>query len=284
MINANNWKSADDNAVKSRMFHLRLLAAMVPLLFAATFSTNAQSSASGSMDLDSLSLTPIAGTISWSSLGWSLGTVSTTLNSDGAFDQNFDFETSPGSATASASVPYASAGASATATSLDTSSISGHAGGSVLIPAGLNEAASVSGGFGNFGSLETTFTLSQATSVSLSAVITAAQAMQTDAGGQVLEDEVTFNLNVDGTNTLFYDNPLTLGPSAFFSTGANPTLSDSLNLGAGAHDLYIEVDDEQQVLETPDHGQTFLLLLGAWSSLAMVKAFCGRGSSSEQRV
>jgi len=264
--------------MKRKLIHSWLLATTVLLIGAASFSAQAQSSASGSLQLSSVSVSPLAGTISgWT--GWTLGAVSTSLNSDGAFSQNFDFEFPPPitTATASSSVPYASASDTATALSTDASSLSGQASGSVLIPRGLNESASVSGGSGNFSSFDAQFTLSQSTTVTFGAIIAAAQAMQTDAGGQVLEDEVTFNLNVDGSSVLVYDNALTLGPSGFLSTSASPTLSSGISLTSGSHDLYIELDDEQEVLEmpAPDGGRTVLLLLAALGSLAAVGAGCG---------
>jgi hypothetical protein len=271
--------------MKPKTIHLNLLVTAVLVIGTASFRAQAQSSASGSLDLDSLSVTPASGTISgWT--GWSLGAVSTTLNSDGGFGQNYDYESSPTTtATTSASVSYATASTTATANSLDTSSISGNASGAVLIPSGINEEGVVSGGYGNFASLETQFTLSQSSSVSFGAIIAAAQALQTDAGGQVLENELTFNLNVDGNSVLFYDNPLTLGPSASLTTGTVPgySLSDSVSLTAGSHDLYIELDSEQDVLETavPEPSTYVLLLItfGAglgWKRRA-VGAICGRG-------
>jgi hypothetical protein len=188
------------------------------------------------------------------------------LNSDGGFNQNFDFESSPTTtATTSASVAYATASTTATANSLDTTSISGNASGAVNIPGGINEEGVVSGGYGNFASLETQFTLSQDSLVSFGAIIDAAQTLQTDAGGQVLENELIFNLNVDGNGVLLYDSPLTLGPSAYLATGTGPdyALNNSVDLTAGQHDLYIELDGEQDVLETtvPEQPSTCLLLL-----------------------
>jgi hypothetical protein len=248
-----------DALMKTKIFRLKLMATAMLVIAAASFPAQAQSSASGSLDLDSLTITPVSGTISgWT--GWSLNALSTTLNSGGGFSQNFDFESSPTvTATTSALVAYASASTTATATSLDNSGISGNASGSILIPGGINESASVSGGNGNYGSLEASFTLS------------AAQAMQTDAGGQVLENELTLNLNVDGTPVVFYDNPLTLGPSSTYSSSLTDQPYDgTVALAAGSHDLYIELDDEQQVLETvvPEPSTCLLLLMTLGAGLA----------------
>jgi hypothetical protein len=260
-----------DALMKTKIFRLKLMATAMLVIAAASFPAQAQSSASGSLDLDSLTITPVSGTISgWT--GWSLNALSTTLNSDGGFSQNFDFESSPTvTATTSALVAYASASTTATATSLDNSGISGNASGSILIPGGINESASVSGGNGNYGSLEASFTLSAASSVSFDAIISAAQAMQTDAGGQVLENELTLNLNVDGTPVVFYDNPLTLGPSSTYSSSLTDQPYDgTVALAAGSHDLYIELDDEQQVLETvvPEPSTCLLLLMTLGAGLA----------------
>jgi hypothetical protein len=216
------------------------------------------------LDLNSLSVTPETGTISaWS--GWSLSAVSTSVNSSGGFNQNSDFENSPTlTAAASSGVAYASASDFATATGTGTSGVSGNASGAVLIPGGINESAAVSSGYGNYASLDAQLTLSQNTSVSFGALLTAAQSMETDAGGQVLENELIFNLNVDGSPVLFYDNPLTLGPSSFSSSGPTDlSYSDSVSLSAGPHNLYIELDDEQQVLEVAPvpEPSTYLLLV-----------------------
>ena len=276
--------------MKPKTFHVRLLEMVMLSMGMASFYASAQSSSSGSLTLDSLSISASSGTISgWT--GWSLGAVATTLNSDGEFAQNYDFESSPTlTATTASGVTYAAASATATANSLDTSSISGNAAGSITIPGGINESANVSGGYGNFASLETQFTLSQDASVSLGAVISTAQAMTTDAGGQVLENELIFNLNVDGNPVLLFDNPLTQGPSAMSETGTGPdgsTLDSSVDLTAGSHDLYIELDSEQQVLETavpePSTYILFLITFGAglaWKRQAF-RGLCGTGSSSE---
>ena len=228
----------------------------------ATLAAKGQSSATGSINLNSLSVNPATGNIVWT--GWTLNALATTLNSDGAFSQNFDFgESNPGTATAPASVPYAISSVSATAISMDNSSISGQASGAVSIPGGINESASVSGGYGNYASLDNSFTLSQSTQVTFNLGISATQGLTTDAGGQVLEDEVVANLNVNGNPLLFYDNNLTLGPDATLDTGTvTPTLNGSLALGPGTYDLYLELDDEQQVLETtPEPAEVHILMV-----------------------
>jgi hypothetical protein len=122
--------------------------------------------------------------------------------------------------------------------------------------------------------------------VSFDAIVTAAQAMQTDAGGQVLENELVFNLNVDGSPVLFYDNALTLGPSSTSTSG--PTIqpyNNSVLLTAGSHDLFIQLDDEQRVLETVSEPSTCLFLLitlgaGFVWKLPAARAICGLGSPS----
>jgi hypothetical protein len=147
----------------------------------------------------------------------------------------------------------------------------------VSIPAFLNESASVSGGYGNFSSLTTQFSISGAAggsdSVSFGALLSAAQDLMTDAGGQVLEDEVIFNLLVNGTPVLFYDSPLTLGPSSTLSRSASPSLNGSMDLSTDpsvTNTLYIEVDAEDQVVEveTPDGGGSALMLLAVLGILA----------------
>ena len=245
----------------------------VAVLCAAALTAKAQSSATGSISLNSLSVTPAAGNISWS--GWTLNALATTLNSDGEFSQNYDFGVNnPGTATTSASVTYASSSVSAMANSLDGSSISGQASGTVSIPGGINESASVSGGYGNFASLDNSFTLSQATQVTFNLGISATQGLMTDAGGQVLEDEVVANLNVDGSPLLFYDNALTLGPDATLDTGTvTPTLNGSLALGPGTYDLYLELFDEQQGLETTPEPADLQVMLICAVGLGMRRAW-----------
>jgi hypothetical protein len=271
--------------MQTRTISFRWLAATVSVLGAACFSVQADSSASGDIALDSLSVTPSSGTISWS--GWNLDALSTTLNSDGAFSQNYDFNESL-FAGASAGVPYASASTFAEAPAVGTDGIYGYATGNIVLP-DINESANVSGGYGNFASFEAFFTLSQATTVSLSTGIVSSQASATDSGGQVLENEVIFALDVDSppSPTLSYDNKLPyLGPNSSAFEGGLQTLTGSLTLAAGPHDLYIELDDEQQVVETtaPDYANTFLLLLAAVGSLAAARVMGGRSSWAEQRI
>jgi len=247
--------------MRHKLVQVNRLAVMAIMLCVAE-TAMAQTSASGSIDVNSLTVTPASGTIIWS--GWTMNALSTTLNSDGAFNQNSQFSVNnPGTATASASVPYASANVSATANSMDVSSIGGHAGGSVSLPNGVSKSAAVSGGFGNYASFDNSFTLSQSTTVAFNLVASATQSLETDAGGQVLADEVILNLNVNGNSTLFYDNNLTLGPSSQFDTGTvSPTLSGSLSLAAGSYDLYLELDNEDLAVEaTPEPSNLHAMLL-----------------------
>lgn len=252
----------------------RLLGIMASsLLCIASLSVHAQSSSSGTLDLNSLTVTPQSGTIDWNNAGWSLGSITSVANSDGGSDQESSFDNP--TATSTATTAYATGTSTATAPGLDVSGLSGNASGSISIPGGINEAAIVSGGFGNFASFETQFTNSMDTSVTISAMLTAAQTMMTDAGGQVLNNELIFDLNVDGNNVLFYDNPLVLGSSASSESGPSPIpLSDVINLSAGEHDVFVFVDSEQQVLETsavPEPGTmlTGILLLLPFGSRAL---------------
>jgi len=229
---------------------------------------SAATTASGSLDLTSFSLTPSSGSLQFQS-PWSLSAVATVLNSDGAFNQGLDFS-EPASASASASGPYATANTFANYPAAGGSF--GHADGNITIPSGVVESAAVSGGFGNFSALDVFFAITGASdpsvSVSISAALVSQLVSMADASGEVLHNDAIFNLDVDGSPVLSFSDSAAVGANGLVSRSQTPSLTDSLDLSTGAsHELYIELDFESQVATVPESGGTWMLFLIGLGSL-----------------
>jgi hypothetical protein len=224
----------------------------------------ADTTASGSLDLSSISAASDSGSISWDGT-WSLNAIASANNSLGELDSPTDFGESL-TATASAAVTWASSNVSATASG--PSSVVGHVDGSVDLPGATATAASV-GDEGNNVTLETTFSLDGTSSanVTFGAAINSLLQGAADANGQVLDDETVVNLQVDGSPVLFFDDSQTLNPGQTLYDLQTPTLTDTVNLASGSHDLFIELDTEQQALEVIPEMPNVTLLLGGTALL-----------------
>jgi hypothetical protein len=209
-----------------------------------------QTFASGSLDLNSLSVSvPDPFSISWSG-SWTLNTLNSVFSTDGGVGVNFDTGTS--SASSSASVLYASAHSSAAAPGATPSGLSGHVDGNVTLPGGFDQLATV-GDSGNFASLQTTFTLVGGPAmVTFDAAITSILNAKADPTGAVLHSDTIFNVVVDGTPVITFSDLITAQPGEFKNSLQNPSFNQSVSLDAGQHNLFIELDTEQQALTAPD--------------------------------
>jgi len=242
------------------------------ILSAAPVITHAQTTASGSLDLNAFSATPTSGSIAWSG-AWSLRALSSVFSTDGGAAA--DFQTGATAASAAASVIYASAHSSASAPNFDPSALLGHVDGLVNLPSGVNQLGTV-GDSGNFSSFQTSFTISGApTEVAFGASLTSLLMASADLSGMVLRSDVIFNVLVDGAPVLSFSDLISANPGESVSSAQNPNLTGSLSLQPGVHDLYIEIDAEQQAITVPDPGSTCAMLLVSFAAVAFVRKKCG---------
>lgn len=225
------------------------------------FSARAQTTATGSLDLQSLSVNGSG--VSWSG-AWSLTSYTFAASTDGGIDQE----------TASASVLYASATSSGLAPNPDVTDLAGSVQGAVTLPGGFNEF-----GFTTAQStLETSFTTAGGPqSLSFSAAIASSLSAIADLSGNVLYSDDSFILNVDYEPVLFFSDSLSATPGQSVTDIQGPLLTNAVSLNDGTHDLFIELDTEQSAYTTPvpDEAGTLVLLLLGLGVLAAAARWAG---------
>lgn len=262
--------------IAMRRFPVALAQFVATLFLTLPSLVSAQATAFGSLDLDSISATPTSGSINWSG-AWTLDAVSSANNSLGEISDGLDFGESS-SAAASSSVTYASGNTSAG--SPGPAAASAHVDGTVNLPAGNIEAAV--GSFGNNVTLETQFSLEGTAdaNVTFSALIQSLLSGSTGLGGQILHDKTIFNFNVDSNPVLFFDDPQTAGPGSSFSDTENLTLSSTIDISSGWHDLFIELDTEQEAITTsvPETPSALVWVEAAGLLFAFRRRWSGRKS------
>jgi len=213
--------------------------------------SSATAIANSSMQLQSLTITPASGSIIFSPTAQSFAQAQNSL---GQLVSNFD---SGASATSSASVIWANANGSADSTS-ETASNSAN----VNIPNVVGAASSV----GRGALFDTAFSITGASgpvSVQFAAMLPYSQSLMTDIYGVQATSEVIFDLNVNGTDVLFFDSPLAIGPSTSLAMSGSPTLTNFMTLTAGqTYDVYLEIDSESSGINTTPEPATLTLLLG----------------------
>lgn len=231
--------------------------ALAGLAFVPTLA-HAGASASGSLGLSTLTATASSGTIAWSGT-WSISSFASASNSFGELAFDFSFDAS--SASASAAVTYASGHASGSVQGpgAPTANVNG----SLALPGGFEASASV---YPASTTLDTTFSItgtSGIVDVSFSALLSSALASSAGLDGEVLQNDVIFNLNVDGNNVLSYFDQAVVGPGAALSLTSAPALSGTISLDAtAAHSLVLSLEHDPLIHTTsvPDGTPTGLLL------------------------
>jgi hypothetical protein len=225
--------------------------------------------ASGQLDLEGISLTPSSGSISWS--GWALNSYSSSADSSGASDM-MGPQSGSTATSASAAVPYATTSTSAGVSG--SSALSGQISGAVALPSGPSASATV-GNAGNYSSWENQqFSIVGASglvSVSVSAMLQSSLAAFTDSMGSVLENDVIFNLNIDGQNVLTFYDSLTAGPDQNLShplSSSDPAGSITLD-SSMTHDIFVSIDDEQEAVTVPEQTSSLVLLLVGIGALGL---------------
>jgi hypothetical protein len=225
--------------------------ALLLVLAAAPGDSCATAIASTSLQMQSLTIAPASGTIMFSPTAQSFAQAQNSL---GRLVQNFD---SGVTASSSAAVIWADANGSADSISQTASSSA-----NVNIPNVSGAASSV----GRGALFDTAFSItgtSGPVSVQFSATIPYSQSLMTDGFGVQATSEVIFALTVDDSVVLFFDSPLSIGPSTSLAVSGSPTLTNSMTLTAGqTYDLYMEVDSESSGINTIPEPATLLLLLG----------------------
>jgi hypothetical protein len=234
---------------------------LVALVLAPLFLTpraNATAIAVGSLQLQSLAITPVSGSVMFSPTADAFAQAQNSLG-EGAYIYSTD------GTLASAAVTWANASGVASA---NGSSYSGSVGAGVDIPGEIDAAALSEEGHADL--IDYSFALSNAGSVTFSAILVPSQSLTTDANGIQASSEVTFSLslysNTGGTvasNLLYFDSLLSVGPSgSLLMSPVQTPISNSVSLDAGSYSAYLSLDAEASAVNTVPEPSTFALLLG----------------------
>jgi hypothetical protein len=227
--------------MKSKMFVCALGVAICPAMYGTTSYT--------SLSLNSLTITPSLGTDSGSVeiLPGVYGPVfAGVYDSLGELDTEFNFNID-GPASISAAVSLASASAAADGSLLTASAVS-----AVNIPDITANAATDPDSnaqlSGTFEIVDTTNPGTNPVSVNFSAALSISQSLLTDIYGVEASSEVTFQFSLPDIGAvpfLFYDNPLSIGPSQSLSSSSSTTLSASTTLMTNTpYSFDLETDSE----------------------------------------
>jgi hypothetical protein len=227
------------------------------------------------INLTHLQINPASGTFQLVS-PFNVGAFAQAQDSLGGFSQQFN-SVDDGSTSAVASTSLASASGSASALSLMANSFSGVNIGTAAFASSVGQGAlgpafgTGQGFFEIFDGLNPTPT---AVNVNFSATLSINQFLLTDASGVFASSETIFQLilpDLPNQPLLFFDNPITIGPSDSASFISNPTLTGSVTLQTNTqYTLIAEVDSESSGLNTVPEPSLILLdglgaaMLCAW--------------------
>ncbi len=233
------------------------------------------------MELTAFGVDPAEGVVAWTGPWTATGFVQAN-NSAGESD--FDFETDPSGTLATAAVTYADGTGSAAVPAVNGAYAEVAA--TISLPANIDESASV---FPAQSSLENTFSIDDATGfvdVAFGALLESSLVADADAGGQVLQNDDIFNLDVDGTSVLSFFDQALAGPDGFDADTQNPNLNETISLDSSEeHDVVISLEYDPQALETivPDAGPTWLLLVLGVGALAAAVSRIGWTRAAQAR-
>ena len=203
------------------------------------------------------------------------GTVTITVSEC----QGFDSETTTASANAAQGFVNASGGATVSPL-IGTAAASSH----INIPDGVADSAGTNdvSPYGDLSGLLEIVDSSNPTptpiSVTFSATLSGNQSLFSDAGGSAGTpstpgSEAIFNFLVNGTSELFYDNPLSIGPSSMQMNPISRALmgNDSTLLTNTFYSFDAQVDAESFAMNTPE--PSFFWPAGALSLLCLTRRF-----------
>ena len=106
-------------------------------------------------------------------------------------------------------------------------------------------------------------------SVSVGAMLKSSLSAFTDSMGTVLENDVIFNLNVDGQNVLTWYDSLNADPNQSLShplSASNPIGTITLDPSV-PHDVYVLIDEEQEAVTVPEGSSSLVLMLISFGTL-----------------
>jgi hypothetical protein len=201
---------------------------------------------------------------------WTSQAYANAQNSLGEINNEFTSSTGAAS-TASASVTWANASGTA-----NVSPLSGTASGNVNIPGTTGQAITAS-----TADLLNTFMITGGTgmvNVTFSTNLNGELQVANDQYGVLATAEAIFALQVDGTPYLFFDSPISVGPSASIvspfcygtGSGCSPSLSNSVMLDYNTPcSLYIEIDAETSGYSVTPEPPAAVLLFTALLGIAM---------------
>jgi len=193
-------------------------------------------------------------------------------NSLGGFAQQYNVADN-GTATANASIALANATTTASVPTLKASA------NSAVNIVGL-EASASSSAFGNPASFVGTFMVTVDTTLEISAMLAIDQSLFTDSAGLFASSETIFSLTLDnGDIPVFFDNPMSIGPSASAAFIQNPTLTGSTStlLANTEYSIFIQTDAESSgATLIPEPSALYLLVtvLGLSGLIAARQARC----------
>jgi hypothetical protein len=174
---------------------------------------------------------------------------------------------------------FANAAGSASSTGDLASSLAASASSGIGIPNTTASASSTGqgglggdfGGTGLFEILDSTNPTPSNVNVTFTAGLSGSQLLMTDAYGVSATSEIIFNLSLPdiGTTALFYDNPLSIGPSSSLNSPYSASPTDTVQLQTNTeYTLIVEADAESSGLNsTPEPSSIFLTALGLFAAL-----------------
>jgi hypothetical protein len=245
----------------------RVLVLLTSVLFLNS-AVRADVNVSTSLELTSLQITPSLTTGSFQVIS-PLYSFAVASVEDSVSGSDQDLETN----SASAATLYATANATASTTTLTVSASSG-----VNIPDITASADTFNGGTnGQFELLfEIADTANSVENVTFNAAIQAGQSLMTTASGVSAFSEVNFQLilpDISSSPFLFYDNPVSIGPSAESMMATNTTLTGTALLQTNTpYYLFVEADSESSGLNVTPEPSYFLLVAGGLSFLFVLAA------------
>lgn len=211
------------------------------------------------------------------------GAFAQAQDSLGGFAQQFN-TIDDGAASAAAVTALANATGSASIPAATVGAFSG-----VNIGAAASASSTGQGALGpafglGQGLFEITSPANTSVTVTFDATLHVNQFLQTDANGVTASSEATFLLllpDLPNQPLLFFDNPLTIGPSAVGSFSGNPSLTGSVTLQTNTqYTLIAEADSESSGLNTVPEPSTRSLLGPA---LAVLLAYGCRRVAGQPR-
>ena len=252
------------SGIRSQAFSVCTTLLLCVLMLALPPRASATAVASSTLSFSNLRLEPAMGSVTLSD-PWTLFAFAEALNSPlGEMAQQFDLQTSPGTALADAVVTFAQGHGMASAPNAPPDLIvTGSASSNVNLP-GCNLLVGAATGRGEFSNSFMLTGGSGSVSVLFGADIQSSLQAITDACGGRAESDANFSLEVFGVGTpLQFHDEILIGPSATMTRTVSPSLMGTLTLEFGTlYSMLIAVDAEVRAVNAPEPATLVLLLSG----------------------